>query len=228
MNHLRVWLPWITLWVLWVTATGAGYALGQVVGFGGVTGENDAIIAFFPIFLAVEGTLAGAAQWLILRRKLKQTIWWVPATGLGMSVGWLVAWLSLDPILRALSPLVGETNLEYWRISGLTSSFVWALMGAVIGLSQWVVLTGKVRGAGWWIITSLLAWGSANKITQWAEFTPLMEPFYGRGNHVGYEAVTGAIAGAVTGAVTGIALVLLLLNTKTVEKAESTHLETAA
>jgi len=54
-----------------------------------------------------------------------------------------------------------------------------------------------------------------------------MEPFYGRGNHVGYVAVIGAIAGAVTGVVTGVALVLLLLNTERVAKAESTHFETA-
>jgi hypothetical protein len=112
-------------------------------------------------------------------------------------------------------------------MSGLADSLVWTLMGAVIGLSQWVVLQGKVRGAGWWIVTSLLAWGSANKIIQWAEFTPLMEPFYGRGNHVGYVAVVGAIAGAVTGVVTGVALVLLLLNAERVAKAESTHFETA-
>ena len=68
--------------------------------------------------------------------------------------------------------------------------------GAAIGLAQWLVLRGRLTGAGWWILASVVGWG-------------LVEPIKGEVIDSLLEFLT---IGAVPASVTGLVLWLLLLS----------------
>jgi hypothetical protein len=112
------------------------------------------------------GLLIGVLQWVVLRRYLRQAGWWILASALGWAAGWGI--------------VIAVAQLE---IGLLTEP----LLGAAMGMLQWLVLRRQLRQAGWWIVVSTLGWTVA--------LTGLADQL---------------LAGAVAGAVTGIALELLL------------------
>jgi len=114
----------------------------------------------------VVGVVVGSLQWLVVRPLIRQDGWWIPASGAGWAGG--VALVTL--LLRPANPVVGP-----------------ALIGAGIGVAQWLVLRWQFQRAWWWIVVSTLGWA------------------------VGLMGVFGApLAGAAAGAVTGVALEFLL------------------
>jgi hypothetical protein len=112
------------------------------------------------------GVVMGILQWVVLRQYLRQAGWWILASTVGWSVGW--------------GTTIAVVPLE---IGILTEP----LLGAAVGMLQWLVLRRQLRQAGWWIVVSTLGWT------------------------VALAGLTGQLlVGAVVGAVTGIALELLL------------------
>jgi hypothetical protein len=86
-----------------------------------------------------------AAQWLVLRRHLPRTRGWVGASALGLAVGFGVA-----------VGLLGEgTGLLGKILEGIEHG---AVLGAVIGALQWLVLRRSTRWVGWWVLISTGAW----------------------------------------------------------------------
>jgi len=122
---------------------------------------------------AVLGPVAGVVQWLVLRRQIRKGGWWVLAS----VIGWPVALLAVGFALQ---------DPPGW--------ILFAVVGAVIGVAQWLVLRRQVQRAGWWVLASTMGWGMT-VITQ--------------GIPVGWVAGM-SMAGAMVGAITGIALVWLL------------------
>lgn len=123
----------------------------------------------FGVALGVEvaiGAVVGVLQWLVLRPLIRRDGWWIPASAAGWAGGaGLVVFL-----LRPENPVVAP-----------------AIIGAGIGLAQWLVLRWQVSRAWWWIVVSILGWA------------------------VGMMGILGAsLAGAAAGAVTGVSLELLL------------------
>jgi hypothetical protein len=120
--------------------------------------------AFVPEFAV--GALVGAAQWIVLRPLIRRDGWWIPASAVGWAAG------------RAIVLTVFPPG---------TAGFAEAVIGASVGLAQWLVLRGQVHRAWWWIVLSTLGWALG---------------------------LTGALgsswAGAVAGATTGIALEFLM------------------
>jgi hypothetical protein len=112
------------------------------------------------------GLVVGGLQWVVLRQSIRQAGWWVLASAVGWALGWA--------IVAALVPL------EYGFLTGI-------VLGAAMGILQWLILQRQFYRAGWWIAISVLAWTA------------------------GLSLLTGPLlVGAVAGAVTGIALELLL------------------
>jgi hypothetical protein len=67
----------------------------------------------------------------------------------------------MESIMIELVPLIGSFSWQlvpWFDMSmGMLSE---GLVGLVLGVVQWTVLRKKIRGAGWWIVISMLAWAS--------------------------------------------------------------------
>ncbi len=69
-------------------------------------------------------------------------------------LGFGIAWMAgLTPFHEKITP--DTTSLE------LLFPFVVAGIGIGLGVAQWGVLRGKVRGAGWWIPITVAGWALA-------------------------------------------------------------------
>ncbi|NEQ73026.1 MAG: hypothetical protein F6K23_08020 [Okeania sp. SIO2C9] len=131
----------------WVLANFVG---GAVCGYVAVA-VTDAIgtnsnAMIWVIIGATFGLVIGLTQWLVLRTKLSQTGWWILATALSFVISFTVGML----VSEALS-LSAADNVPITLIGGA--------IGAVIGLTQWLVLRTKLSQTGWWILATTL--GSA-------------------------------------------------------------------
>ena len=125
------------------------------------------------------GVAIGVAQWVVLRPLVRRDGWWIPAS----AAGWAGGAAAVTFLLRPESPFVAP-----------------AIIGAGIGLAQWLVLRWQFQRSWWWIVLSTLGWT------------------------VGLMGVFGApLAGAAAGAVTGVGLERLVRH----PRAEARNQETA-
>jgi hypothetical protein len=119
-----------------------------------------------PFSLAASGVAIGILQWVVLQNHIWRGRQWVLASVAGWAAGWAIALVAVPPDIRVLAG---------------------AVLGAVVGSSQWLVLRREVHLAGWWIIISALAWAT------------------------GLGLFPGILtSGVMPGAMTGIAIELLL------------------
>jgi len=79
------------------------------------------------------------------------TIWALVTT-----VGWLLAGFSGLPLGRAV---VVEGSTDVILSVALNMGLLGALIGGLIGTSQWYFLRRRVRLAGWWVVATALGWG---------------------------------------------------------------------
>ncbi len=175
-------IKWST-WLLWTIVS----ILGFVIGIGlsllssEVLGETLSFFAF--------GVVVGFAQWLVLRKVIQGSGWWILATALGAPLG-----LAISNIVHL--SLVGVS--VYVVAGGLGM----AALGLVIGIAQWWVLRRHLSKAGWWIFASTASW-SVGGGAAWAIGLRFFEWI----KIVSDYAILGAIVGIITG------LVLLLMMT---------------
>jgi len=118
---------------------------------------------------------------------------WVLACTFGAPIGWVIGFSVYEPITRIIR----------WAA---TQAVLFALVGAVVGLAQWLVLRREVRGAGWWILAGAGGWPAGFALGDVLAKALLPDASV---------AVSGAVTFAVVGAVTG-GLQALLLWTKKV------------
>jgi hypothetical protein len=133
----------------WVVATAAGWFVIHS-------------LAFSSLFWAGLSVL-GVAQWAVLRNRITRAGWWVVVTPLGLLVG-----ISLGGILGGLlqdamdgirySPLgissgvpPGRSVAAFFTAHGLSG----AVIGALLGASQWFVLRAQARHGVFWLLVYL-------------------------------------------------------------------------
>jgi hypothetical protein len=199
-------------WLQWVLASMLGFAVGAAMGNAVANSippmtctqsSSDSLIdrlTNFPCILqtfdldlalivVILGLAGGFMQWLVLRRRIAGTGWWVPASTLGFPAALVIA--------------VGAMRLGGDSVA--TPILLGVLFGILSGILPWLVLRRQVARAGWWVLAHLLGSlvGGALGI-----FT-----FYAA-SAIGYYqfdwAAAGAMFGAGLGAITGITLVWLL------------------
>jgi hypothetical protein len=90
----------------------------------------------------------GLAQWLVLRRFLPVSPLWVVSIPISCFLFYLLAYLIPDSLLQ---------NVDDEAASTLTIGFL--VLGAVMGLPQWLVLRRKLNSAALWIVGSALGVG---------------------------------------------------------------------
>jgi hypothetical protein len=97
----------------------------------------------------ITGAVIGAAQWLVLRRRLPLTSVWVAATALGMGIG-----LALSIALFGT-----DTGGSALPLRGL-------IAGAAIGGAQYLLLRGVMSRAPVWALVVALSWAIGWMITR--------------------------------------------------------------
>ena len=149
----RFWLLWMgacivgvfvyALMIPFIVAAMNAIAPAQQAG-SGAPGQTWTGVAIALIGSGTLGAVIGLAQWLVLRRYLRGSGWWVLATAIGYAVP-----LALGPLFPLPQPP--------WLAGGM----MFLLFGIVLGVLQWLVLRGRVQKAGWWVAISIVSWLAA-------------------------------------------------------------------
>jgi len=195
-------------WLQWVLASMLGFAVGAAMGNAVANSippmtctqsSSDSLIdrlTNFPciqpslglvIIVIILGLAGGFMQWLVLRRRIAGTGWWVPASTLGFPVALVMAEGAM-------------------RLVGIPSPILLGvLFGILSAILPWLVLRRQVARAGWWVPAHLLGSlvGGALGIVTFHAVSLI-------GFYQFDWAVAGAMFGAGLGAITGITLVWLL------------------
>jgi hypothetical protein len=132
-------------WLKWFLACLAGFVVGipLFIGLSLLFGDQpSSVVMENAVNGVIHGAEFGIAQWLILRRQVPKVGWWVAASIVGFAIGFPLA----KTLFGALS-----TGL-------LVAGSAGAVVGAIVGIPQWWVLRGRVTGAGWWVLASVVAW----------------------------------------------------------------------
>jgi hypothetical protein len=174
MNTERAQVGW-GFWLWWVLASTVGFAVGSAVtrfvGLVGYFAGGETVVGAFAVGGAVGGALIGIAQWLVLRKRVSRSGWWVLASIVGFAVGFAVAIAMLD---------------------SMDGAAVGAVVGASIGIAQWLVLRLQFSRAGWWVLASIVGFAMGFAV---------LETMDGFVVGAGVGAVVGAGVGAITGGV---------------------------
>lgn len=136
--HLPLW------WLLAAASFPPAGFLANVIA-GSVDGPLTGALAG-----AVAGAVIGAAQWLVLRRRIANASWWIPATSLGFALGLGIGTAVVD----------AGTGVGDLAISG-------AITGLAIGTAQFLVLRNASKRAWLWIPTVAASW-PVGWVTTWA------------------------------------------------------------
>lgn len=184
LEHLKMGcgfrLQWLSVTVVGFLASLCWVEVGERADMGSVEG-------------AIGGVAIGLAQWFVLRQQFSQALWWVLANALSWSliggsslgaVGWVAPSSTYIP-LRAI----------YGTLNG-------ALVGALIGVAQWLVFRKQVDRAWRWIVASIVSW-SIGLAVGWS-LGAVLRQF--TGIFLG-EVVGLALGWVVVAVVTGFALV---------------------
>lgn len=142
------------LWAGWGLAF-LGFPLGGLAGLGAagaVVGIPQALVGG-----AATGAVIGLAQWLVLRRRLPLSAWWVAATALGMAAG----------LALGVGALGTSTVGAALPLRGLVT-------GAAIGIAQYALLRQIAARAAIWPLAVALGWALGWAITRAAgvDLTP--------------------------------------------------------
>jgi len=108
-----------------------------------ITEDYLFLYIFFPTLCLISGIL----QYGLLQRYVPKMGAWVLAT----MAGCLLAFATIILIYR-----VFEAAFYFWN-----GTFVFATIGGMIGLCQWLFLRRRIPKAGWWVLASFLGWGLA-------------------------------------------------------------------
>jgi len=144
----RRWVGW-GLWLGWMVASSAGWALGLAGGFAVGFGLSGSVggVASQCLFGAVLGVSLGTLQWILLRRHMSGAGWWIVATMFSMGAGFAL----IKAATPTLSGVLGGGPI-YGFVNG-------AGVGVLLGAMQWLVLRGRTHRAGWWVLASGLGAG---------------------------------------------------------------------
>ena len=131
------------------------------------------------------GTSLGIAQALVLRRRLGRARWWVLASIGGFWLGKLVG----DMLSSGIPGIAG------FLLDG-------AVIGAGVGIAEFLVLRGRLPQAGWWIPANIAGWAVAWIVIRSVDDSETLST-------LAIYAV-GSIGAAIAGIVTGGTLIWLM------------------
>jgi hypothetical protein len=149
----------------WIFACAIGYAIGdsisvavgEVIGYslwettvkflsmGPEVGKYNYVFASAVVGAFYGGTIS-FSQWLVIRRYVTSSIWWVWVGLIGNS-----AILTLNSIVYTVISLrVANLSIEDWRFRA-SIIIVNIFVGAVIGVLEWLILRNTFPNSNLWI-----------------------------------------------------------------------------
>jgi hypothetical protein len=144
MNEKTEVVGW-GFWWLWVLLTFLGLGFGFLVGF--VLGH--VVLGNVSVGIGI-GAVVGLLQWLLLRRRIPNSAWWIPATVIGLfvplglyGIAWLIWGIPFD---------LG------WPMGGLGWAACFLVGGALVGRLQLRVLRRRVAEPRSWVFYSAIGW----------------------------------------------------------------------
>jgi len=208
------------LWSRWTLAN----ALSELVGLGltfaitglffSYIGEQNTVASILLSFTvavasgAVEATFVGLAQWWAMHPwfpSIARFAWW-RGTFIGALIAYVLGYLpsTLMSMGEASASTAPVAEPPQWIIL-LLAAGMGAVGGAVLSFAQWLVMRGKVKGAGVWIPANMLAWLFGMPIIFWGiDLAFKMSALW---QSILVMAGTLLVAGAVVGAIHGLFLI---------------------
>jgi hypothetical protein len=174
---------WLAVLALWLLASLAGWAAGLALGAllseigSGVFGLNEDRAVVYAVLLAL-GLAVGDAQSAVLRRHLPGAWRWIPVT--------LAGYLLAMGIMAAAGGVRIAADL-------MANAILLGLIGAAVGVPQWLLLRRTFRGAG--------LWAPASAAGFLAFLWLVVHPASSMGEMIAVGAVLGALAAVPPGIV---------------------------
>jgi len=178
-------------WLAWFLASLAGYFFGMLLGASIAYGlfQRDAFDSTMGLTLGiVMGAAGGFAQWLVLRKQIIGSGWWILASVLGFAT-----------VFSYSGTIASDPNPA---MAGMRMAVAFSL---VTGGLQWAILRDKVAKSGWLVLANFLGLLAAE-----IGFPISIAVTAATGNENLSMLVVALIFAAGYGAVTGIAMVWLL------------------
>ncbi len=190
MTERRTTVDWF-FWLWWVLANVLAWPLGAAAGW--TAGEQVARwlgpTAGSLTGMAIVGAIVGLGQWIVLRVRTSESGWWIPASSLGLVGGAATASVAFD-----------------WDPAGFITVF--GLVGALVGIAQWIVLRRHVSSAGWWVPGTCLGYIAAILASAWlggllSFSTPVTFVLISVALGVVFGVISGVLLAGLLGAVRG-------------------------
>jgi hypothetical protein len=147
----------LKFWLIWVIASVAAFLLSFVILYAlttiaqvispGINEDRLFGVLMFPVIAAVLGVL----QWLVLRKRIPKSGWWILATILGLVAGVALAVVAV----QAFTQVTGLE--EYWN-NPPAILMLFLLIGFFLGLAQLPILWRHFRGSLLWLLASMMGW----------------------------------------------------------------------
>jgi len=143
----------------WTLMSAAGLAVGLVAALllGAPIGAVVGAMLVTPILTGIVGAVLGTSQWLLLRRRLANARWWIPASAAGLGLGLAAGVVLVEQTGRALTG--GQVNVRMFSVPVRAGSMavVGLVSGLALGAAQWWVLRRHSGMASRWFWASALA-----------------------------------------------------------------------
>jgi hypothetical protein len=141
-----------SLWFSWALVTSIastiGFPLGVFIGdyfFPDQYYVEQKILSLLTV-IVISGLVIGFGQWTIIRTKLKRSWMWIPATAIGLPLGFFIGFFVKDFLIKYVFE---------WALP-----FIMPIVGGVfIGMLQCLALSRKLNASFKWILVSGLSWG---------------------------------------------------------------------
>lgn len=183
-------------WMLW---SAAGLAVGLIAALA-LGAPLEAILGAMlvtPALTAIVGAFFGTSQWVLLRRRVSNARWWIPASAAGLGLGLTAGVVLVEQVGRLITG--GQVSLGTVDVATRAGSIavVGLVSGVFLGAAQWLVLRSLSPAARSWFWTTTLSLGAAFLAGSLAAdllFGGLMAPV----GFIAFVVVTGLLAGALT------------------------------
>lgn len=143
------------------------------------------------------GTVAGACQWLLLRRHVKKAYEWIIATAIGTMLSMTLPRLFVSGLISLLAPAPDLQEPLYGVVAWLGP----LLISGTMSIVQWLFWVSRVQNAWRWIVFSMLA---AFVVPKLMRFEGLVVP----GSQSLIQSLLAVVFwGVFVGAITGIPVV---------------------
>jgi len=200
--------PGLVTWLFWVVLTALGGIAGTFL-LSFLSNANASLNGLLIwCYLASPLFFVALGQWLLLRRFVAQSGWWLLTGVLGFIFVYPYLLIySFSALLTSGQSLIFGTQ-EFWKVS-FSLGVMSLIFGSLVGLLQGILVIrrwGAVpRRLLWWVIGSAIAWGVGYLASE-----QFLASLLWHGSTKFSQAATWLVVGTtwgIIGAITGVVLI---------------------